>query len=180
MTEEQALERLRRQELPALDWLIERYNAYVASVVSAVLGPNARPEDVEELTADVFFAVWQHAPSVRPDRLRAYLGASARNRARDLLRRTRPPECELDSIELPDIAPGPEGECLRQERRQLVRRALEALPETDREIFLRSYYYLQTSQQIAEAMQLTAGAVRTRLSRGRAVLKQFLLQEASL
>lgn len=47
----------------------------------------------------------------------------------------------------------------------------------DREIFLRYYYYLQPAPEIAQAMGLTHGAVRTRLSRGRAALKKILLQE---
>lgn len=49
-----------------------------------------------------------------------------------------------------------------------------------REIFLRYYYYLQPAPEVAEAMRLTPGAVRTRLSRGRAALKKRLSQEELL
>ena len=66
-----------------------------------------------------------------------------------------------------------------------VAATLRAIAETlihpeDREIFLRYYYYLQPAPEIAEAMRLTPGAVRTRLSRGRAALKKRLSQEELL
>ena len=48
-----------------------------------------------------------------------------------------------------------------------VRQAVEALLETDREIFLRHYYYAQTVREIAEAMELKEPTVKTKLSRGR-------------
>ena len=54
---------------------------------------------------------------------------------------------------------------------------LQTTTPVDREIFLRYYYYLQPAPEIAQAMGLTHGAVRTRLSRGRAALKKTLLQE---
>ena len=57
---------------------------------------------------------------------------------------------------------------------------LKQMEPVDREIFLRYYYYLQPAPEIAEAMRLTPGAVRTRLSRGRAALKKRLSQEELL
>lgn len=148
LTEEDALQRLRAQDPAALSWLIGRYNRYVASIVCAVLGARCRPQDAEELTADVFYSVFRRAEAISPGKLQAYLGAAARNRAKDFLR--------------------------KQAR---VRAAIEAMTPVDREIFLRYYYYLQPAPEIAQAMGLTHGAVRTRLSRGRAALKKTLLQE---
>ena len=61
LTEEDALQRLRAQDPAALSWLIGRYNRYVASIVCAVLGARCRPQDAEELTADVFYSVFRRA-----------------------------------------------------------------------------------------------------------------------
>ena len=47
----------------------------------------------------------------------------------------------------------------------------------DREIFLRYYYYLQTTDQIAETMGIPPSTVRSRLSRGRKTLKETLSKE---
>ena len=102
LTEEDALQRLRAQDPAALSWLIGRYNRYVASIVCAVLGARCRPQDAEELTADVFYSVFRRAEAISPGKLQAYLGAAARNRAKDFLRKQAPIEADLDTVTLPD------------------------------------------------------------------------------
>lgn len=127
LTEEDALQRLRAQDPAALSWLIGRYNRYVASIVCAVLGARCRVQDAEELTADVFYSVFRRAEAISPGKLQAYLGAAARNRAKDFLRKQAPIEADLDTIALPDGANAPEQELLRRERQARVRAAIEAM-----------------------------------------------------
>ena len=69
LTEEDALQRLRAQDPAALSWLIGRYNRYVASIVCAVLGARCRPQDAEELTADVFYSVFRRAEAISPGKI---------------------------------------------------------------------------------------------------------------
>lgn len=177
MTDEQALRLLQKQDTQALHWMITRYHRYVSAVICMVLGAGCRTQDAEELAADVFYSVFSHAAGISPGKLRAYLGATARNKAKAFLRRQQPLQADLDELTLPDTADSPESDLLRRERQQRIRQALEQLSPNDREIFLRYYYYLQSAPQIAQAMGLTHGAVRTRLSRGRAALKTYLSQE---
>ena len=177
LTEEQAVRRLASRDPAALSFLIQRYNRYVASIVCAVLGPGCSAQDAEELTADVFYSVFCRAGDIAPGKFRAYLGAAARNKAKDFLRSRKPPEADFDTITLPDEADAPETELLRQERCERVQKALSSLSPADREIFLRYYYYLQSTPEIAKAMCLSPGAVRTRLCRGRAALKDLLSKE---
>ena len=101
MTEEEALQRLRAQDTAVLHWLIGQYNRYVASIIRAVLGKTCREEDAEELTADVFYSVFRRAGSISPGKLQAYLGAAARNRAKDFLRKQKPLEADLDELTTP-------------------------------------------------------------------------------
>ena len=54
------------------------------------------------------------------------------------------------------------------------------MEQPDREIFLRYYYYLQSSAEIAQAMGMGASAVRARLMRGRNVLRNKLCKEEIL
>lgn len=177
MTEERWIARMKQQDVRALEKLIDRYNGYVTAVVTAVLGRQGSPEDVEELVSDVFLAVWKHAGALTPGKLRPYLGAAARNHAKSFLRRQKTLPMDLD--EIPALADGdtPEHQLLRREQRRLVRDTVLAMPQPDREIFLRYYYYLQTSEQIAAAMGLTASNVRVRLMRGRTALKQTLCEK---
>ena len=52
-----------------------------------------------------------------------------------------------------------------------------ALPDPDREVFLRHYYYAQTVQEIAHCMDLNLSTVKTKLRRGRTRLKEILTRE---
>ena len=98
----------------------------------------------------------------------------ARHKARNKLRqagKTLPLEENL--LELPDPS-DPADRLTRAEERERVRRAVEALPDGDREVFLRHYYYAQTVREIAVAMDLKEPTVKTRLRRGREKLKAML------
>lgn len=177
MTEERWIAQMKKRDVRALEKLIERYNGYVSAIVTAVLGPQGNPEDVEELVSDVFLAIWNHADALTPGKLRPYLGAAARNRAKSFLRQQKTLPMDLDEIPVPADHNTPESQLLHREQRQLVRDTVLNLPQPDREIFLRYYYYLQTSEQIAGAMGLTASNVRVRLMRGRTALKQTLCEK---
>ena len=132
MTEEEALQRLRAQDTAVLHWLIGQYNRYVASIIRAVLGKTCREEDAEELTADVFYSVFRRAGSISPGKLQAYLGAAARNRAKDFLRKQKPLEADLDELTLPDgEGTAPEAELLRRERQMRVKEAIFSMEPVD-------------------------------------------------
>ncbi|MCQ4720699.1 sigma-70 family RNA polymerase sigma factor, partial [Flavonifractor plautii] len=65
---------------------MDRFTPYVSAVVVRVLAGQGAREDVEELTADVFLALWAHAGELNPELgLRPWLGTVARNRAADWL-----------------------------------------------------------------------------------------------
>ncbi len=171
------LERLRRQEQDALDQLTARYRSYVCTVLSSMLRGVGTREDVEELCADVFLTLWQHAEEPQAGHLKPWLGTVARNRAKSWLRRRRELPMDLDEIELPDLGPGLEDETIRRELAAAVRRAVDGLRAKDREIFLRYYFYLQPVEAIAAELGLAPVSVRSRLSRGRELLRKKLEKE---
>lgn len=179
MTEEKMLSRMKKGDARALEALISQYNAYVASIITFMIGSVAGKEDVEELVSDVFLSIWNHAETLKPGKVKPYIGASARNAAKSFLRKQKTLVMDQDEITAlmdPESA-GPENQAMRKEQRRLVRAAVLGMEQPDREIFLRYYYYLQTSAQIAEAMNLTPANVRSRLMRGRNALKLTLWKE---
>ena len=171
------LERLRKQDQEALDELTARYRSYVCTVLSNLLSGAGTREDVEELCADVFLALWQHADQPRPGHLKPWLGTVARNRALSWLRKRRELSMDLDEIELPDPDGDLENQAIRAELAAAVRRAVDSLRPKDREVFLRYYFYLQPVETIARELGLAPASVRSRLSRGREALRKKLEQE---
>ena len=180
MQEELLLQQLRRQRPEALEQLIRCYNPYVAYIIRGILGTSCREEDVEELVSDVFVAIWRHADTLKPGKVKPYISATARNMAKSFLRKKQILPMDLD--ELPGlVAPDtPEEHYLAREQAELVRAAVEQMGEPNREIFLRYYYYFQTTDQIAKALAMEPGAIRARLMRGRNALKAAIWKEDSL
>ena len=171
------LERLQRRDQDALNELTERYRSYVCTVLSNMLSGVGAWADVEELCSDVFLALWQHADELRAGSLKPWLGTVARNRAKSWLRVRRELPMDLDELELPDDGPSLEDEAGRKELAAAVRKAVDSLRPTDREIFLRYYFYLQPMEAIAAELGLAPASVRSRLSRGRALLRKKLEKE---
>ena len=174
MTETSALRRLKRQDTEALSWIIDRYTPYVCAILRRIL-PGAPEADIEEVASDVFFALWTHAQQVQPETFRGYLGAIARNKAKN---RARARSCTVPLEEdLLLVSPHtPEGIVEEKERDRLLRQAVLDMGHPDREIFLRHYYYYEPVQAIAQALDMKAATVKTRLRRGREKLKETLLQ----
>lgn len=173
MDERMFIKKLNRGSRSALDQAIQRYTPYVSAVILRALAGRACREDVEELCADVFVALWTHAGQIDPDQgVRPWLAAVARNRATDWLRRQRPaapiPE------DAPDPAPGPEELAQRRERSARLWAAVDALGEPDRTLFMRYYYEEEKLKTIAAELGLSQTAAKQRLFRGRKALRAAL------
>lgn len=167
------LKALRRGDTRTVEAAIDLYGAYVAAVIHNQLGRLSCPEDVEELSSDVFLALWQNREKLRGDSLRPWLGAVARNRARSHLRKLG--ELTVPEDELLTVATDcTEAIASERERRRTLARAVSELGEPDGEIFLRRYYYNQSIPNIAAETGLHPENIKTRLRRGREKLKAIL------
>lgn len=173
MDENTALARLRRGEEKALEWFVARYTPYVGAIVWNVIGGRLSVQDGEEITADVFLTLWRNRDRPREGSVKSYLGAIARSRAIDRLRRTTgSPELTYDELDM--AVEGPEGPVLAREDRELLLKAVDELGPPDREIFLRRYYFGQTAAEIGQKLGMKPETVRQRLKRGRALLRERL------
>ena len=176
MTDAKILGRMQKGQQEALELMITRYQGYVYAIISNML-ENYGTADVEELTSDTFLSVWDHADSIQPGKLQAYLCVTARNKAKDYLRSRRSIPMDIDELELPDGGDSLDEALIRKDRAKLVRKAIRRMTPKDREIFLRYYYYLQSTERISEIMGIPTGTVRSRLFRGRKLLRNMLSKE---
>ena len=149
-----------------LRWAMRDYAALVRGILRRILP--GREHDVEECMADVFVALWRNAGKIRDGQIpvRAWLIVTARNmginRYRALSRREEVPLTDEMARTLADLPPEPGGEAT-----DLVGALVAAMGPPDREIFLRKYYLMQSSKEIASALGLSVANVNTRLCRGR-------------
>ena len=173
MTENKALRQLQQGSTDALKWFIVKYTPYVSTIIYNIIGSCMSSADVEEVTSDVFFALWENADKVNSGSVRGYLGSIARNKSKNKFRDAGfdlPLEEELYiSEDLPL-----EEQHIEQELQAVVRQKVMELKQPDREILLRYYYYYQPIPRIARELGMTPGNIKVRLYRARNVLKSVL------
>lgn len=176
MKEETILRKMRSGDPAGLEALMECYIPYVSAICWNILRGSMAIEDAEEVASDVFLAAWNHAKDIRPGKTKAWLGAVARNKAKNKLREMgQELPLEEDILELPDENT-PVNAAERKEERRLVRKSIDSLGEPDREVFLRHYYYCQTVSEISAQMHLNESTIKTKLRRGRSRLRAILLR----
>lgn len=175
MRERNLIHRLRLHQPEALEELIQTYSPYVGTIVRNIIGQYLSESDVEELTADVFVAVWEHTEQLKAGKLSGYLAAIARNRAKNRIRSYHE---TIDLEELAEIcAPENVEEVIDKKLlAEILQDVLDTLSAKDREILVRYYYCYESVKQVADAVNMTESAVKMRMSRARKKLQQELVE----
>ena len=135
-------------------------------------------DDVRQCVQDAFSDFYLHRERFDPEKssLATWLTAVTRNAALTRLKAASRQNERQDVLKegQADAGPGPEEQLLRRERTEDLRRALERLPQKERTLFYRKYYYLQSTAQIAAELGMSARAVEGRLYRLRQKLREML------
>ena len=173
MNEAKALALLKKGNEEALEWFIDKYSAYVGTVVSNILQSSMSHEDIEEVTSDVFVTLWQSAEKLYPLNLKGYLSRVARSLSMQKLR-DKAIELPLDEDILILDDDSEFDRLAREDQDEMVRKAVYAMPQADKEIFLRFYFYCQSVSVIANEMQMNPSTIKTKLRRGRERLRLIL------
>lgn len=182
MNERVLLKSLKHKSEKALEETIQKYSAYVTAIIKEILNSKAAKEDIEELVADTFIALWTTAERidyVHYSSLKAYIGMIARNKAKDYLRMNKNIDLELyeNAILIED---GLEKQMLQKEQQQYIKELLTRLKPDDQRIFLLHYYQYKKIDEIAAIMHMNPQTVKTRLRRGRETLRALLCDEENL
>jgi len=127
--------------------------------------------DAEDVVQACFLELLRPDCSYDPSRapIRTWLFGIVRNQSLKRLRHRGVPE-----LEKAEDAPSPEQEILRGEIEDVVRRAVLALPEQQREVLILAHYEQLALAEIAGILEIEVGAVKSRLQRARASLRETL------
>nr|WP_317282270.1 sigma-70 family RNA polymerase sigma factor [uncultured Sellimonas sp.] len=179
MDERVLLKKLKNKSEKALEETIQKYTAYVTTIIKEIVNTRATAEDIEELVADTFIALWstsERIDDVQYSNLKAYIGMIARNKAKDYLRMNKNIGLELyeNAILIDD---SPEKQILQKEQKWYIKELLTRLKPADQKIFLLHYYHYQKIEEIAVIMHMNPQTVKTRLRRGRETLRMLCDEE---
>ena len=153
------LVRVAERDREAFELLYHRYVRSVMGIALRRLRDRGRAEDAVQET---FTSIWRSAASYRPERGPAapWLYAVARNAIVDRLRARTEPASEVP--ETPSSEPGPLERAESSYVSWRVHRALEELPEKEREVVELAYWSGLSQSEVADYLHIPLGTVKTR------------------
>ncbi len=158
-TDGELLARIGRGDGGAFELLYRRYARAVLGLALRRLGDRGR---AEEAVQETFAAVWRAAATYRPERGRpaAWLYAVARNAIADRSRARQ--EAPTEPPDYPSPEAGPEERAEQAWVAFRVHRALQALPERERQLIELAYWGGLSQSEIAARVGIPLGTVKTR------------------
>lgn len=173
--DELTLRRAQRGEPAACRALVERYQRPVFALLHRMMGA-ARRDRVEDLAQETFLSVFrslgQFAP-LGPARLSSWILTIASRRAIDELRRGGEATAALEAERLVSPARA-DDRARRRDLGQRVERAVGGLAAEYRAAFLLREMHGLDYAEIARALSIDLGTVKSRLARARAALRAAL------
>jgi RNA polymerase sigma-70 factor (sigma-E family) len=157
--------------------LVELYRAHYRSLVRLAALLLDDRETSEEVVQDAYVRVHGSWWRLRdPDKALAYLRQAVVNGARSRMRRQQVARKHAPKP-MPD-APSAEYGAMVEVERSAVISALHALPPRQREAVVLRYYGDLSEHEIARAMGISNGAVKSAVSRGLAALTAHLEEQS--
>ena len=182
-TDQLLIDKTLKGDTRAFGELVERYQAFVFTIVIRIVKVR---EEAEEVAQDTFIKAFQAIESYRGEsKYSSWLYSIAYRKALDALRKNK----KKSSLEL--IEEITEGDCSvienalsfieDQERKEVIQKSILQLPEQGAAIITLFYFEDQSIKEIAAITQLSEDNVKIKLYRSRkklfTLLKQYILPE---
>jgi len=175
-------------DVNAFEVLVKEYEKNVYNLALRMTGNS---EDAADMSQEAFIKAYNSLSSFRGDsKFSVWLYRIVSNVCLDYLRsRTRKPTVSLSTenddgeeieLDIADETQSPEFLFDRRLTRDAVRRGLAALPPDHREILLLREIQGLSYEEIAAALELEAGTVKSRIFRARKKLCSFLIKDGNI
>ncbi len=180
MDDSKIVELYRKRDESAVERTMEKYGHAYYAVTYGVL---RQKEDAEECVNDTYVKLWEAIPPESPDDLGSYGCRIARNLALNVKKAMgtkKRAHAEVVYDEIAECVPSGESADAIVDRMALSRaisRFLSSQSPQKRMIFMRRYFYMNTTAEIAKILHTTEPTVKMALHRMRAKLKKYLESE---
>lgn len=162
----------------------QKYGRYCGRIACNILHDAG---DTEECLNDTWLRAWNSMPAERPGILSAFLGAITRNLSLDCYRRKHSAKrgggvMPFIYDELHDCVGGEEPfhYVAQEELTAAIDRFLAGMEKENRVIFVRRYWYMDGTREIADRLAVSESKVKSSLFRARKKLYAYLKQEGLL
>lgn len=180
MDDKQIINLFFQRDEDAINAVDEKYGSKLNALAANILQSR---EDGLECVNDTYMKAWNSIPPARPEYLFAFLAASARNIAIDMIRKNNAGKRQAKVVELTKELE----ECIgdgglqthldKEDIGEMLSHFLETVDKNKRIIFLRRYWYSDSIKDISERMQMSESAVKVTLHRTRKELRRYLESE---
>ncbi len=185
MKDTEIIEMFFRRDEAAVKETADKYGKYCYTIANNVLGDD---EDSKETVNDVYMETWNSIPPHRPSVFSAFIGKITRRLAVSRLRKRTAVkrgggEYELALEELAECIPDSVNTERTMEDKLIIQKInefLKALPETERNVFICRYWYMDKVKSVADQFGFSESKVKSMLMRTRCKLKQRLTEEGLL
>jgi len=177
------VDRSRQGDRAAFDDLVRLYERRVYNFAFRLCGNH---HDASDIASDAFVRLYQSIRGFRGDSsfvtwlfrivTNIYLDLRKRDRSHRQQSLQEMVELEESSVarQMEDPAPAPDDVAQASERTALLRAAVDSLPEHQRIMILMYHQEAQSYEEIAAALDLPVGTVKSRLNRARLALRDRL------
>jgi RNA polymerase sigma-70 factor, ECF subfamily len=173
------LARVQRGDRAAFRSLVLAYQRPVHALIGRMLSSRSRHAEVDDLAQETFMRVYRALPNFEsrgPGRLSKWILTIAARLALDELRRVRAIPVGTDQSEQVVSAEQSDVMVRRKALATAISVAVDALTPEQRTVFVLREYHEFDYQEIASALDIDVGTVKSRLSRARSAL-QISLEE---
>ncbi len=188
MDEAALIQSARKGDLDSFNSLVLVYQHQVYNLAYRIMATEAAAADA---TQEAFISAYKNLKSFRGGSFKSWLLRIVTNACYDELRRKkRRPAISLDELtdeqdndlefDVPSPEDGPETVVQRRELAELIQIGITTLPEDQRVALVLSDVQGLSYDEIADLTNTNLGTVKSRLSRGRAKLREYLQTHGEL
>ena len=180
-TDDALVKRAQQDDERAFGELVTRYESKVYSLAMKML---RNPEDAEDVLQDTFLRAYRGVKSFKGNStFSTWIYRITANSALMRLRKKQLPQVSIEDsderetpIAIADWAPGPAEQLLNQEMQRVMDEAIESLPPEFRQVFILRDIEELSNADVAEILDLSVAAVKSRLHRARLKVRNRLAQ----
>jgi RNA polymerase sigma-70 factor (ECF subfamily) len=186
MDEQALIAAARKGDVRAFNQLVMLYQSMTYNLAYRILSDSDAAADA---TQEAFISAFKAIPKFRGGSFKSWMLRIVTNACYDQLRRKkRRPTDSLDDLPverdhiryLRDPAEKPDEVVERQELNRLIQAGIQSLPDEQRIVLVLSDVQGLSYQEVAEVAEVPLGTVKSRLSRGRAKVRDYLVQRGEL
>jgi RNA polymerase sigma-70 factor (ECF subfamily) len=183
LEDRQLIERCRSGDREAFDELVRRYEKQAYNLAYRLSG---NYDDASDVVVEAFVRVFQGLHTFRGEAnfgtwlhrvvVNTFLDMRKRSKGRQNVSLEEQLELDGDTLtrQIEDTSPGPEELVEKEEREEVLQRAIAQLPP-ERRILIVLYHFENLSyEEIAQMLNLPVGTVKSRLNRARLALREIL------